>query len=298
MNLQKRFETVAVVGEPNVGKSTLVNALVGQKVSIISPKAQTTRYNLLGLFVEGDTQIALTDTPGIFAPRERLGRAMVNAVRTAMHNAARVLWVIDASHPRISRSIDLLQKIPNVQAAIVFNKIDRVAKPKLLELAYYLNEQYPFEATFMVSALKQDGIQKIKHFLAESAPSGEWLYPEDQVTNLPLRLFAAELTRERLYKRLHQEIPYACIVETEQWEDFTFKNETRIVQNIYIQKDSQRPILLGKGGEQIHEIRASVQKELSAVMERKVHLFLYVKVHENWPEDKAFYDLWGLRYNV
>ncbi|MDR1910408.1 MAG: GTPase Era [Holosporales bacterium] len=294
----QRFLTVAVIGAPNVGKSTLVNALVGQKVSIASPKAQTTRCNLIGLMIEGEAQIALTDTPGFFAPRERLGRAMQYDMRTAIKASTGALLVIDASWPNIEQSLPVLTGNRNLWSALVLNKIDRVARPKLLTLAQSLNTQFPFEATFMVSALKQDGIQDIRRFLAKMAPEGAWLYPEDQITTLPLRLFAAELTRERVYKHFYQEIPYACTVETTQWEDFTFKNETRVAQHIYIQKNSQRPILLGQNGEKIHGIRESVQKELSTVIERKVHLFLHVKVRDNWPEDKAFYDLWNLHYNA
>jgi GTP-binding protein Era len=295
---KQRFLTVAVVGEPNAGKSTLVNALVGQKVSIVSSKAQTTRCNLIGVFIEGDSQIVLTDTPGLFAPRERLGRAMLHNAQAAIKASAGALLVVDASHPRVEQNLRFLEEKKNVCGILALNKIDRVERSKLLALAQSFNERFPFQATFMVSALKNDGIKDVKRFLANKAPHEAWLYPENQITTLSLRLFAAELTRERVYKRFYQEIPYACTVETIQWEDFSFKNETRVAQDIYVQKSSQRPIILGQNGEKIHAIRESVQKELSAVIERKVHLFLHVKVRENWTEDKAFYDLWNLRYDA
>ncbi|MDR0661991.1 MAG: GTPase Era [Holosporales bacterium] len=296
--MAQKFDVLAVIGEPNAGKSTLVNTLVGQKVSIVSKKPQTTRSNVLGIFLEQEAQIVLTDTPGVFLPRERLGRAMFHGVCAALREAEGVLFVVDASRPQMGRCFSLLKEHPETRSFLVLNKIDRLSRQTLLPLAQTLNAQFPFRETFMISALKQDGIATMKRVLAGAAPEGAWLYPEDQVTNLPLRLLAAELTRERLYAKFSQEIPYACTVETETWEDFTYKKETRIAQNIYIKKASQRPILLGKGGKGIREIRLSVQKELEELLMRRVHLFLSVKERTNWSEDKAFYDLWEMRYDA
>ncbi|MDR1267166.1 MAG: GTPase Era [Holosporales bacterium] len=299
--MTRRFEIYAVLGAPNAGKSTLVNALVGQKVSIVSQKPQTTRSNVLGIFVEQEAQIVLTDTPGFSPPRERLGRAMSHGIRAAAYTAKRALLVVDASRPRRGggQGLDLLREIlPDAQVLLVLNKVDRIPRTHLLPLAQMLNEQFPFRETFMISALKRDGVDHLRNALAQSAPEGAWLYPEDQPTTSSLRLLAAEWTRERIFKEFSQEIPYSCAVETKEWEDFTYKKETRIAQSIYVKKASQVPILLGKEGSKILVIRQLAQKDLATLLERKVHLFLKVEERPNWSEEKEFYDLWGLRYNA
>lgn len=291
---------VALLGAPNAGKSTLLNSLVGAKVSIVTRKVQTTRARLRGIAVAGASQIIFVDTPGIFAPRRRLERAMVAAAWSGARDADVVALVFDASHREIdpdSRLIlDGLRGLGR-RAILVLNKIDLVKRPRLLELAARFEAEGRFDRTFMISALTGDGVGDLLAFLAAAMPEGPWHYPADQLSDLPLRLMAAETTREKLFERLHQELPYALTVETERWQDFD-DGSVKIEQTIYVQRDSQKAIILGKSGSLIKEIRKDTQKELEDLLERRVHLFLFVKVRRNWLEDPERYRDWGLDFEA
>jgi GTPase len=288
---------VAVIGAPNVGKSTLVNALVGSKVSIVTPKVQTTRALIRGIAVEGDSQLILVDTPGIFAPRRRLDRAMVEGAWAGTRDADLVALVIDAEkgvEDDDETVIKALAGMP-VTRTLVLNKIDLVAKPKLLDLAHALNDRAKFAATFMVSARSADGVAQLKRFLAAHVPVGPWLYPADQISDAPMRQFAAEVTREKLYLRLHQELPYQSTVETESWKELK-DGSVRVEQTIYVARESQRKIVLGKGGQTIKAIGAAARTEIAAALEHPVHLFLFVKVRERWADDPERYREMGLEF--
>ena len=290
-----RCGVVAVVGAPNAGKSTLVNALVGQKVAIVSPKAQTTRTRMMGLAIEGDAQVLLVDTPGIFDPRRRLDRAMVAAAWGGTQDADLIALVIDAeagfSH-RIESMLDTLAQRRETKL-LVLNKVDVTDKQTLLTLAAQLNERIAFEAIFMVSATTGDGIADLKAALAERMPEGPWLFPEDQVSDATDRMLAAEVTREQLYLQLHAELPYASAVETEKYEERK-DGSVAIHQQILVGRPTQRAIVLGKGGTRIREIGAVAREELSKLLGRKVHLFLHVKVKPDWEEDRGLYREIGL----
>jgi GTP-binding protein Era len=290
---------VAIVGAPNVGKSTLVNRLVGSKVSIVSPKAQTTRTRVLGIALFGETQALLVDTPGVFAPRRRLDKAMVNAAWEGASGADVIVVMVDAA--RGERAVH--EAVPVVEwlrerrrrAVLVLNKVDAVEKPKLLELADRLNNCDAFEQVFMISALNGDGVHDFADHLRAVLPPGPWLYPEDQLSDMPARLLAAEITREKLFFHLQQELPYSVAVETESW---TGRNDgsVRIDQVIWVEREGQRPIVLGRGGLRIKKIGELARAELEALLGHRVHLFLYVKVRENWRDDPAFYRLHGLTF--
>ena len=294
--MSERCGFVAVIGAPNAGKSTLVNALVGQKVAIVSPKAQTTRARLMGVAIEGDAQILLVDTPGIFAPRRRLDRAMVEAAWGGAGDADRTLLVVDAAKGIDADVERILARLKGARAPLLLalNKVDRVRKGRLLELAADLNARLPFAATFMISALTGDGVADLKAQLARSVPPGPWHYPADEVSDAPLRLLAAEITREKIYDRLHDELPYQAAVETTAWLEQ--KNGIRIEQTIFVERDSQKRIVLGKGGSMIKQVSTQARKELSQLLERPVHLFLFVKVREHWGDDPARYRDLGLRF--
>ena len=292
----------AIVGAPNAGKSTLVNALVGSKVSIVSPKVQTTRMRVIGIAMtdlsDGTrAQLVLVDTPGIFRiAKRRLERAMVAAAWQGADDADLVALVVDAERgvgPETEAIVERLkeQKAPRF---LILNKI-LVAREKLLALTAELNARLPFERTFMVSALKQDGVKAILEVLSAALPEGPFLYPEDQAADLPLRLLAAEVTREQVFLQLHQELPYEAAVETEKWEDRP-DGSTRIEQTIHVQREGQRAIVLGKGGAKIKQIGARARHELGQMLERPVHLFLHVKVSERWADDPAHYRAIGLDY--
>ncbi len=288
---------VAVIGAPNVGKSTLVNALVGSKVSIVTPKVQTTRALIRGIAMEGDAQLILVDTPGIFAPRRRLDRAMVQGAWAGTRDADLVALVIDAAkgvEDDDEAVVKALAEMP-VTKALVLNKIDLVAKPKLLDLAKALNDRASFAATFMVSARSANGVAELKGFLAAHVPAGPWLYPADQISDAPMRQFAAEVTREKLYLRLHQELPYQSTVETESWKELK-DGSVRVEQTIYVARESQRKIVLGKGGQTIKAIGAAARTEIAAAVEHPVHLFLFVKVRERWADDPERYREMGLEF--
>jgi GTP-binding protein Era len=288
---------VAVIGAPNVGKSTLVNALVGSKVSIVTPKVQTTRALIRGIAIEGQAQLILVDTPGIFAPRRRLDRAMVDGAWAGTRDADLVVVVIDASkgvEDDDQAIVKALGKVP-IAKTLVLNKIDLVAKPKLLDLAQALNDQAVFAASFMISARSADGVAELKSFLVAHLPVGPWLYPADQISDAPMRQFAAEITREKLYLRLHQELPYRSTVETETWKELK-DGSVRIEQIIYVERESQRKIVLGKGGQTIKAIGAAARTDIAAALDHPVHLFLFVKVREGWADDPERYREMGLEF--
>ncbi len=283
---ETRCGFVAIIGAPNAGKSTLINQLVGTKVSIVTHKVQTTRTRVRAVTIVGDSQIIFVDTPGIFKPKRKLDEAMVEAAWGGAADADVVALLVDVRRgldEENRRIIDGLKQVGR-KAILVLNKIDLIERPKLLELADAFNKAFPFEATFMVSALKGEGVEDLKRYLAEQMPPGPWLYPPDQLSDLPLRLLAAEITREKLYLRLHDELPYASHVETESWEERP-DGSVRIEQVIYVQRDSQKKIVIGKGGQTIKAIGKAAREELQLLLGRKVHLFLFVKVREHWDRD-------------
>jgi GTP-binding protein Era len=294
---ETRCGFVALIGSTNVGKSTLVNALVGSKVAIVTPKAQTTRALLRGIATDSTAQIILVDTPGLFMPKRRLDRAMVASAWSGAGDADVICVVIDAQHGFAQETPELLDRLKELRQpkALVLNKIDVVDKPSLLGLAQDANARAAFTVTFMISALKGDGVADLKHWLASAVPAGPWLYPEDQIADAPSRSLAAEITREKLYLRLHQELPYQSTVETEAWNERP-DGSLRIEQTIYVERESQRKIVLGKGGQTIKAIGAAARQEIAALFDRPVHLFLFVKVREGWSEDPERYREMGLEF--
>jgi GTPase len=294
---ETRCGFIALIGAPNAGKSTLINALVGTKVSIVSHKVQTTRALVRGIAIEGRSQLVLIDTPGIFAPRRRLDRAMVTSAWTGAHDADLVGVLIDARRGIDDEVSGLLDRVADVRHGryLILNKIDLVEKPTLLALAQVANERAAFETTFMISALREDGVEDMRRWLAARVPLGPWHYPEDQVSDAPLRQLAAEITREKLYLRLHQELPYHSTVETVDWKDLK-DGSVRIEQTIYVERESQRKIMLGKGGQTIKAIGSEARREIAAAVEAKVHLMLFVKVRENWGDDPERYREIGLEF--
>jgi len=295
--LTQRCGLVAVLGAPNAGKSTLVNALVGQKVAIVSPKAQTTRARLMGIAIEGDAQMLLVDTPGIFDPNRRLDRAMVAAAWEGAVGADRVLLTIDAAAKvgaRVEAALEGFEKRPEPKI-IVLNKVDIAKKDDLLVLAARLSERFQPEAIFMLSATQGDGVADLKKHLADTMPEGPWHYPEDQLSDATDRMVAAEMTREQLYLQLHAELPYASAIETEKWEDRK-DGSTVIHQQILVERDSQNAIVLGKGGSRLKAIGQAARAEISEHLGRKVHLFLHVKVNPRWDEDRGLYREIGLEW--
>jgi len=288
---------VALIGAPNVGKSTLINALVGSKVAIVSHKVQTTRTLLRGIATEGTSQLILVDTPGIFAPKRRLDRAMVTNAWAGAHDADIVALLVDAKRGADQETGAVLDRlIPVRQPRILLvNKIDLVEKSALLALAKAANAHVPFAATFMISALGGDGVADVKSWLAAHVPAGPWHYPEDQITDAPLRQLAAEITREKLYLRLHQELPYQSTVETDAWKEVK-GGAVRIEQTIYVARESQRKIVLGKGGQTIKAIGADARRDIAEMIEAPVHLFLFVKVRERWDDDPERYREMGLEF--
>jgi GTPase len=293
----KRAGFVALIGAPNVGKSTLLNALVGAKISIVTPKVQTTRMRVRGIAIEGAAQLIFVDTPGIFAPRRRLDRAMVDSAWASTQDADLVALVIDAKKGVKDDDEAILGGLGKVRApkVVVLNKVDLVDKQVLLALTQALNERAAFAATFMVSARNGDGIVDLKRWFAGHVPPGPWLYPEDQISDAPLRQLAAEITREKLYLRLHQELPYQSTVETEVWKELK-DGSVRIEQTVYVERDSQRKIVLGKGGQAIKAIGAVARADIAKVVEHPVHLFLHVKVREGWGDDPERYREMGLEF--
>ena len=292
-----RCSFIALIGAPNVGKSTLVNALVGSKVAIVSHKVQTTRSLLRGIATVGSAQLVFVDTPGIFAPRRRLDRAMVTSAWAGAADADVVGMIIDARRGLDAETEAVLARLAELArpTILLINKIDLVEKPALLELAGEANRSIRFAATFMVSALTGDGVADVRDWLARQASAGPWHYPEDQITDAPLRQLAAEITREKLYLRLHQELPYQSTVETEQWRRLK-DGSLRIEQTIYVERDSQRKIVLGKGGRTIKAIGSDARSEIAEMTESPVHLSLFVKVRERWSEERDRYRAMGLEF--
>lgn len=292
---QAKCGVVAVIGAPNAGKSTLVNQLVGQKVAITSAKAQTTRARMLGIALHGDTQMILVDTPGIFAPRRRLDRAMVSAAWEGAEAADAILLIVDPIKQRRHELEPLVEALSNrpERKILVLNKVDRAKKEPLLALAQELSDKLTFEEVFFISALTGDGVPEMKDALAAMMPEGVWHYPEDQVSDASERLLAAEVTREQLYLQLHEELPYDSAVRPESYQQRP-DGSVEIRQQIVIGRDSQKPIVLGKGGQKIKAIGEAARKELAEILGQEVHLFLHVKVSENWSEDKEVFEEMGL----
>ncbi len=288
---------VALIGAPNAGKSTLINQLVGTKVSIVTHKVQTTRALVRGIATHGTAQIVLVDTPGIFKPKRRLDTAMVTTAWGGAKDADLVLVLIDAERGIRGDADAILDKLADVRQPkiLVLNKVDRVKPEMLLTLTKTANERVAFERTFMVSALTGSGCKDLLDYLGEALPVGPWFYPEDQISDLPMRQLAAEITREKLYLRLHQELPYSSHVETEKWEEKK-DGSVRIEQVIYVERDSQKKIVLGHKGETIRAIGEAARKEIGEILEQKAHLFLFVKVRENWGDDPERYRQMGLDF--
>jgi GTP-binding protein Era len=304
----------AVIGAPNAGKSTLVNRLVGSKVSIVTQKVQTTRFPVRGVAMAGEAQIVLVDTPGIFTPRRRLDRAMVRSAWGGAQDADVVVHLVDANGELTTRegtakagdkrsvhdtqSIIDSMKASGAKAILALNKIDLIKRDKLLALSQSLFESGVYTEAFMISAANGNGVDDLKARLAELMPEGPWLYPEDQTADLPARLLAAEITREKVYLRLHEELPYAASVETTAFTDVAKDGGVRIEQIIYIQRDTQRPIVLGKGGQTLKWIGEQARTDLAEILDRPVHLFLHVKVKENWAEERGLYNDLGLDFDA
>jgi GTP-binding protein Era len=288
---------VALIGAPNVGKSTLVNALVGSKVTIVSRKVQTTRALIRGIVIENNAQIILVDTPGIFSPKRRLDRAMVSTAWSGAHDADLVCVLLDAKAGIDEEADAILKKAASVhhEKILVLNKIDLVPREKLLALAKAANDRLAFAHTFMIAALSGDGVDDLRHALADMVPAGPFHYPEDQMSDAPMRHLAAEITREKIYRQLHQELPYQSTVETDSWTERK-DNSIRIEQTIFVERESQRKIVLGKGGATIKAIGAESRKEIAEITGVPVHLFLFVKVRENWGDDPDRYREMGLEF--
>ncbi|OCX61643.1 GTPase Era [Thioclava sp. SK-1] len=290
---------VALIGEPNAGKSTLLNKMVGAKVSIVTHKVQTTRARIRGVAMEGQSQLVFVDTPGIFRPRRRLDRAMVSAAWGGAADADVVLLLVEAHRgmtPGVEAILEALKERGGTQpVALAINKIDRVQAEVLLALSQKLNDAYEFANTFMISAERGHGVEHLRTWLADQLPQGPWLYPEDQIADLPLRMIASEITREKLTLRLHEELPYQLTVETEQWQDRK-DGSTRIDQLIYVARDGHKGIILGKGGETIKGVSKAAREELAEFLGRPVHLFLQVKVRPGWLEERERYGEMGLNF--
>jgi len=290
---------VALIGEPNAGKSTLLNTMVGSKISIVTHKVQTTRARIRGVALEGESQIVFVDTPGLFKPRRRLDRAMVAAAWSGAADADIVVFMVEAHRgitPGVSAILEQLKEMTEHRPiALAINKIDRVSSEALLELTEDLNGQLAFAQTFMISASKGYGVGDLKTWLAQSLPEGPWLYPEDQIADLPMRMIAAEITREKLTLRLHQELPYQLTVETENWQERK-DGSVRIEQVVYVMRDGHKGIILGNKGETIKAVSMTARRELSEMLERTVHLFLQVKVRQGWLEEAQRYSAMGLDF--
>ena len=297
-NPTHRAGFVALVGAPNAGKSTLINNLVGAKVAIVTHKAQTTRAPIRGIAIEGTSQLIFVDTPGIFRPRRRLDRAMVHSALGAAADADVVVLLVDAARGLDEDTERILDKLGEIRQPrlLALNKIDKTEKPDLLALTTNLSARLPFEAVFMISALSGDGVGDLRKDLAGRVPLGHWLYPEDEISDAPMRALAAEITREKIYIRLHEELPYISTVETSQWTELGPGKGVRIEQTIFVERDSQKQIVIGTGGQMIKELSMASRKELSQILEMPVHLFLFVKVRQSWGDDPERYREMGLEF--
>lgn len=294
---ETRCGFVALVGAPNVGKSTLMNELVGAKVSIVTPKVQTTRSQVRGIAIHENAQIVFIDTPGIFVPKRRLDRAMVKAAWTGAGDADLIGFMIDAKKGLDEDARTIVEKLKEARGrkVLIINKIDLVPRDSLLALAAEADKLGPFDRIFMISAEKGDGVADVLRYFAEAVPAGPFHYPADEITDVPMRLMAAEITREKVYLRLHEELPYQSTVETDSWKDLK-DGSVRIEQTIFVERESQRKIVLGEGGRMIKSISIDARKEMEAALEKKVHLFLHVKVREDWENDPARYRAAGLEF--
>jgi GTP-binding protein Era len=294
----RRCGFIAVLGAPNAGKSTLVNAIVGAKVSIVSHKVQTTRVPVRGIALEGQSQLVFIDTPGIFNPKRRLDRAMVDAAWGGADDADAVILLIDAARGVDEDTSAIIEKlkVARMPRILVLNKVDRVEdKERLLKLTQYLSELLSFDRVFMISALDGTGVGDLKRYLASLVPAGPWHYAEDDVTDIPMRMLAAEITREQIYKYLHDELPYSTTVETTSWK--TLKDgSARIEQTIFVERDGQKKIVIGQGGATIKRISSEARREIADITDNPVHLFLFVKVRENWGSDPERYREMGLKF--
>jgi GTPase len=288
---------IALIGVPNAGKSTLLNALVGSKISIVSRKVQTTRTQVRGIAMIDQTQIVFVDTPGIFLPKRRLDRAMVDSAWGGATDADMVALLVDVRKADDPETVAILEKLATVRQrkVLILNKVDTIDKPRLIEITEALNKQATFDATFMIAALTGYGVKDMAAWMAKQMPKGPWLYPEDQISDAPLRFLAAEITREKIFERLHDELPYRSTVETETWENRK-DGSVKINQIIFVEREGQRKIVLGENGSTIKSIGSAARKEISEAVEAKVHLFLFVKVRENWSDDPERYREMGLSY--
>lgn len=301
---KQKFGFVAIIGEPNAGKSTLINKVIGTKVSIVSPKAQTTRTRILAVAIEDKSQIVFVDTPGIFEAdkNNKMERAIVASAWEGIADAEIVVLLVDVSKKIGAATNHILNRLKdeknkNKRFILVLNKIDRIKRQALLDISLKLNETYNFESTFMLSALKGSGVADLLKYLAKSVPDGPWHYPEDHLTDMPMRDMAAEITREKLFRLLHQEIPYGLTVETEKWEAFE-NGDIKIDQTIFINREAHKKIILGKGGAMIKNIGQQSREEIEKIFDTKIHLKLFVKVSENWMDDEDRYSPWGLNPNA
>ncbi len=288
---------VALVGEPNAGKSTLLNQCVGQKIAIVTPKAQTTRNRILGVCIEDKTQIVFVDTPGIFSAKEKFEQAMVSAAFSGAKDADIVLLIVDVNRGLRKNLENILEKISTLPARkiLVLNKIDSMPRDQLLPLAEKIFAKAEFERSFMISALKGYGVEDVKKWLAEQLPVGHWLFPEDHLTDVPMRSLAAEITREKIFMRLNEELPYQMAVETESWDEKA-DGSIRISQVVYVRSEGHKKMVVGTGGQMLKAIGQSARRELEKLLDKKVHLFLFVKLTENWKDNPEFYNSIGLEY--
>jgi GTP-binding protein Era len=298
-NIKTRCGAVTLIGLPNAGKSTLVNALVGGKVSIVSRKVQTTRMRVVGITAYEEAQIILIDTPGVFEPKKTIEKAMVSAALDALHEGDVILHIVDVSDRKVLAHNQIIHRsLPaGVPVVLVFNKVDCIAKEELLALAAAFNEVYDYKQTFMISALKKSGLPALMKGLAAFLPEEPWRFDEDQMTTMPMRLLAAEITREKVFEQLHQELPYSIFVQTEAWEDFD-NGDVRISQMIIVDKDSQKGIVLGKQGSRIKQIGEAARKDIEEIMGVPVHIKLFVKVQQNWQEKAEHYQSMGLNFSA
>ena len=290
---------VALIGAPNAGKSTLLNHMVGTKISIVTHKVQTTRARVIGVTIANDTQIAFIDTPGIFKPKRRLDRAMVAAAWSGVSDADEVVLLIDATVAFNDENMAIINSLNehNRKVILAINKIDLIKRDGLLKIAEKLNDMGCFSDVFMISATRGNGTDDLLRLLANAMPEGHWLFPEEQLTDMPQMLLAAEVTREKLYINVHQELPYALSVETDTWENFK-DGSIKIEQTIYVRRDSQKSIILGKGGQKIKTIGAAARIELEEIFSTRIHLMLFVKVKQGWQDDPSHYNIWNLDFNA